>query len=184
MRVPRPIHMLAVVVALGAAALLLRTDAPEDQKGTTGSNPAPQFVAQTLDSLPQRRTLADYAGAPLILNVWATWCDPCREEMPSFERLYRDYKSRGLRIAAISIDDGGSAELVREFVKEHSLSFDILLDPKADVMSQYAVRGVPETFLISRSGEIVGRRYVADWDAPSNRRTVDSLLAIGAEEAR
>jgi cytochrome c-type biogenesis protein len=169
------------VVAIGG--LLLRTDAPKDATRPRRDARAPDFAAFTLDSPPARRTLADYAGQAVILNVWATWCDPCREEMPSFERLYRDYKSRGLRIVAVSIDDRGATQLVRDFVGEHGLTFDVLQDPRSDIMSDFAVRGVPETFLISRSGQIVARRYVADWDAPLNRKLVDSLLALPLEDS-
>jgi len=73
---------------------------------------APRFVAQTLSTPAEMRSLDDYKGAPLLMNVWATWCDPCREEMPSLERLYREYRERGLRVVAISIDDGGQADLL------------------------------------------------------------------------
>ena len=113
---------------------------------------------------------------PLLLNVWATWCDPCREEMPSLEQLYREYQERGLRVVAISIDDDGQAELIREFVREHNLTFDVLHDPRGGIMRQYPVRGVPQTFLISRRGQIRATRYAADWLSPTNRALVDSLL--------
>lgn len=171
--------MLVVLLAIGGR-WLLRTDAPEDAARSKRGVRAPSFTAFTLDSLPARRTFADYQGQPVILNVWATWCDPCREEMPGFERLYRDYQSRGLRIVAVSIDDEGARQLVRDFVREHGLTFDILQDPGSDIMAAFAVRGVPETFLIARSGQIVARRYVADWDAPANRMLVDSLLSLPA----
>lgn len=176
MRRVRAIHLLMVAGALALAALVLRTDAPP--LPATAGAPAPDFVAFTLDSPPARRTLADYAGQPVLLNVWATWCDPCREEMPSFERLYRDYRERGLRLVAVSVDDAGATQLVRDFAREHDLTFDILQDPSADILAQYAVRGVPETFLMSRAGNIVARRFVLDWDAPASRVLVDSLLAL------
>lgn len=176
----RALHAAGVVAAIAAGGLLLRTDATED---ALRQGRAPAFTAYTLDAPPAPRTLADYAGQPVILNVWATWCDPCREEMPSFERLHRDYGARGLRIVAVSIDDRGATQVVRDFAKEHGLTFDILQDPGSDIMSAYGVRGVPETFLISRSGRIVARRFVVDWDAPANRKLVDSLLALEPETA-
>jgi len=122
------------------------------------------------------RPLLDYKGAPLLMNVWATWCDPCREEMPSLERLYREYRERGLRVVAISIDDGGQVDLINEFVSEHGLTFDVLHDPKSAIMRQYPVRGVPQTFLISRDGEIRATRYAEDWYSAANRALVDSLI--------
>ncbi len=137
---------------------------------------APPIEATTLEGAPRAKTLRDYEGKVVLLNVWATWCDPCREEMPSLERLYRDYRSRGLRIAAISIDDAGNVQLVRDFVTENRLTFDILHDPKTTIMRQYQVRGVPETFLISRRGEIFATRFAADWSSPAYRALVDTLL--------
>ncbi len=122
------------------------------------------------------RTLADYRGAPVLLNVWATWCDPCREEMPSMQRLYDTYRERGLRVVAISVDDRGTEGLIREFVAEHHLTFDILHDQKSEIMTTYQVRGVPQTFLISTEGAIVGTAFAADWMTPENRRKVEALL--------
>jgi thiol-disulfide isomerase/thioredoxin len=137
---------------------------------------APRFVAQTLTKPVEERTMDDYRGSPLLVNVWATWCDPCREEMPSLERLYREYRDRGLRVVAISIDDGGQVDLINEFVGEHGLTFDVLHDPKSAIMRQYPVRGVPQTFLVSRDGEIIATRYAEDWYSAANRALVDSLL--------
>ena len=160
--------VLVGVGVVAASALLL---------GPAGRNPresvAPRFVARVVDP---RRAITDYRGMPLLLNVWATWCDPCREEMPSLEQLYREYQERGLRVVAISIDDDGQAELIREFVREHNLTFDVLHDPRGGIMRQYPVRGVPQTFLISRRGQIRATRYAADWLSPTNRALVDSLL--------
>ena len=137
---------------------------------------APAFSAVTLDKPSVTRTIADFRGTPVLLNVWATWCDPCREEMPSMQRLYDSYKDRGLRIVAVSIDDAGNESLIREFVAEHHLTFDILHDSHADIMAQYQVVGVPQSFLISRSGEIVGTRYSADWSTSESRELVERLL--------
>jgi peroxiredoxin len=167
----------AIVLATGVLAYQLggRLDVPPPV--TSGAR-APQFVANTIDRRSARRSLSDYAGHPLIVNVWATWCDPCRDEMPSFERLYRGYRERGLRIVAISVDDAGSEQLIRDFVQEHHLTFDILHDPAAAILRQYQVRGVPQTFLISRGGEIIATRFSGDWSSAANRTLVDSLMDI------
>lgn len=160
----------AVVLVLGG---LWQMIARQPRDGAAG---APRFVARTLTDPAVTRSLDDYLGSPLLLNVWATWCDPCREEMPSLERLYREYRGRGLRIVAISIDDASQVELIREFVDEHALTFDVLHDPGSAVMRQYPVRGVPQTFLITRDGAIVATRYAEDWYADPVRALVDSLL--------
>ncbi|MGQ0767083.1 MAG: TlpA disulfide reductase family protein [Gemmatimonadota bacterium] len=176
----RRIATAAGVLVVGVGlVLLLRANASNLPPGTRPGNPAPDFRAVTLGHPAVERGRADYEGSPMLLNVWATWCDPCREEMPSLESLHRDYGDRGLRIVAISIDDAGNEELVREFAAEHKLTFDILHDPRASIMRDYQVRGVPQTFLVSRSGEIVATRFAEDWGSPVNRALVDSLMRSG-----
>ena len=171
----------ALGVAATAAALALLgymvLRAPGDTTpGPVQGGAAPAFTAVTLDSRPQRRTLDSYRGSPVVLNVWATWCDPCREEMPSLQRLYEARRDRGLRVVAVSVDDGDSAPLLREFVAEHRLTFDILHDATSAIMQDYHVFGVPQTFLIDGRGMLVGTRFVEDWSSPRNLRLVDSLL--------
>ncbi|MEW5919020.1 MAG: TlpA disulfide reductase family protein [Gemmatimonadota bacterium] len=166
-------------LALGAAALVAVSVFVVSDNGSSSAisrQTAPRFAAWTLDSPPQMRSLDDYEGQPILLNVWATWCDPCREEMPSMERLHRDYAPRGLRIVAVSIDDPGNEPLIREFVQQHQLTFDILHDPKSDIMAQYGVIGVPQTFLISRERRIMATRFVADWNSATSRALIDSLM--------
>ncbi|MGQ0642562.1 MAG: peroxiredoxin family protein [Gemmatimonadaceae bacterium] len=169
-------HGALGAVAVVAVALLMRSD--NEPSGAASLQTAPRFTAWTLDTPGELRSLDDYAGHAVLLNVWATWCDPCREEMPSLERLHRDYGPRGLRIVAISIDDAGNEELIREFVRDHNLTFDILHDPKSDIMSLYGVLGVPQTFLISRDRRIVATRFVADWSSAASRALIDSLMRV------
>lgn len=161
---------------LGWVAVFLACSGPS--RGDTADR-APRFVAQTLDATPIQRTLDDYRGQPILLNIWATWCDPCREEMPSMEALYQRFRDRGFRIVAVSIDSPDQAGLVREFVAEHRLTFDILHDPESAIMGQYPVRGVPQSFLIARDGRIVATRFVADWNSPPYVALVDSVIALG-----
>ncbi len=150
----------------------LATAPPRAAAGT----PAAEFSAFTLDATPVVRTFNDYRGSPTLLNVWATWCDPCREEMPSMQRLYDAYRDRGLRMVAVSIDDRGTEALIRDFVAEYGLTFDILHDRESAIMTSYQVRGVPQTFLISSGGEIVATKFAADWMAPENRQLVEAIL--------
>lgn len=163
---------IAIFAVWGLYRVGLATAPPRAASGTA----APNFTAVTVDSSATVRTLADYRGAPVLLNVWATWCDPCREEMPSMQRLYEAYRDRGLRVVAVSIDDRGTEGLIREFVAEYRLTFDILHDAKSEIMTTYQVRGVPQTFLISTEGLIVGTAFAADWMTPENRKKVEALL--------
>ncbi|MEP7344394.1 MAG: TlpA disulfide reductase family protein [Gemmatimonadaceae bacterium] len=173
----------AALLSAGAFVFLL-TRASDAPMSAAGGRAAPRFVAMTTDSVPVARSLDDYMGAPLLLNVWATWCDPCRDEMPSLETLYQAHRGDGLQVVAVSIDDADQGPLIREFVQEHGLTFGILHDARASIMQQYQVRGVPQTFLIARSGRILATRYAADWSSAPYLALVDSLVAgtLGTQE--
>ena len=178
----RPWALVVVGVAAaaaGAALLVPRWVASAPPPVTVGSV-APAFTVSTIGTPRASRSLADFTGHPVLLNLWATWCQPCREEMPSFERLYRDYQSRGLRILAVSVDDPGADATIRAFAQTYGLTFDVLHDRRSRVMDRYQVRGVPETFLISASGRIVGTQFIRDWASPESRALVDSLLFRGS----
>ena len=163
-------------LAVAAGYILFRVAAANAPPRVEVGAAAPSFSVVTLDSAPKPRTLADFKGSPILLNVWATWCDPCREEMPSMQRLYDAYKDRGLRVVAVSVDDRGNEGLIREFVAEHHLTFDVLHQGASDMMTTYQVRGVPQTFLISRRGELLAMRFVADWSSPENRQLIENLF--------
>ena len=173
----RALRVAALALAIGGGLFALWRVSVSRLSPTAGQGAqAPAFVASTIDSTPGVRTLNDYRGRPLLLNVWATWCDPCREEMPSLQRLHEAYKDRGLQVVAISIDEPGDVGLIREFVAAHRLTFTVLQDGNKAIMTQYQVRGVPQTFLISSNGEIRGTRFSADWASEQSRALVDSVL--------
>lgn len=139
---------------------------------------APAFSVKTLDTPARVRTLADYHGQVVLLNVWATWCAPCRAEMPNIEQLYQSYVSRGLKIAAVSIDGPGMEAGVRDFAKQFGLTFDVLHDPGGEIQDTYQMTGVPESFLIGRDGVI--RKKISgaiDWNSDDNRRLITRLLS-------
>ena len=138
---------------------------------------APEIQGVTLDGTRRQKTLADYSGKVLLINVWATWCEPCREEMPSIEKLHREYAPQGLAVVAISVDDAGAEQRIRDFVKELGLSFEILHDPGQVTTRNYQITGYPETFVIARDGTI-RRKLIgaADWSSGANRALVRELL--------
>jgi peroxiredoxin len=143
---------------------------------------APAFTATTVDSVPRAVSLADYPGNVIMINIWATWCAPCRVEMPSIEKLHRTYGSKGLKILAVSVDDPGTEPLIRDFVKQYGLTFQILHDPKADISLSYQTTGYPETVIIGRDGVIRKKLMGAtDWNSPENRALVERLLAEKAD---
>jgi len=133
---------------------------------------APDFTVPRLGS--GSLALKDFRGG-VFLNFWATWCSPCKKEMPSMERLYRRHKDRGFAILAISIDTGGT-ELVASFVRQLALTFPIGLDPDLQVANRYTVRALPSSFLIDRTGNMVAIAVgPRDWDGSAADALVDLL---------
>jgi peroxiredoxin len=167
----------AVILLLGGL-LGVTTFLGDGYEPLTVGSPAPPFEALTLDAPPARRTLADYRGKVVVLNIWATWCGPCRVEMPSIEALHREFAPQGLEVVAVSIDEPGAEEAIREFTKEYGLTFDILYDPTHRIEPAYQTSGVPETFVIGRDGVIRKRVIGATrWDSDAVRALVRQLLA-------
>lgn len=137
---------------------------------------APSFTARTLATPAAERTLGDYEGKVVLLNIWATWCPPCREEMPSIEALHRDFGPRGLKVVAVSVDDPGAEQKIRDFVKEFGLTFDVLHDASQDIRRIYATTGVPENFVIAADGTVRKKAYTQDWNSRENRALIARLL--------
>lgn len=138
------------------------------------NQPAPGFEALRLDGTVS--SLADYRGKVVLLNVWATWCLPCRAEMPSMERLQRQFADTDFRVVAVSVDQERSA-VVRQFARELGLTFDILHDPTGEIQRRYRTTGVPESWVIDRSGSITKKVVGAtEWDSPANTALVRALL--------
>lgn len=162
-----PILLLGGTLAVIVAVQLSRTDSRSGFE-------APDFALPDLDG--RTHTLAEYRGKVVFLNIWATWCPPCREEMPSMNRLHERYAREGLVVLAVSEDEGPQAD-VEAFARGLGLRFPILLDPDGVLPPRYGVTGYPETFLIDRSGRIV--RHVvgpADWFSDAARAEIEALL--------
>lgn len=117
--------------------------------------PAPSFAAATLDG--DTLSLADFSGSPVLLNIWATWCAPCRKEMPEIEELFQEYRDRGFNVVAVSIDNRGAADQIVEFAEEMGASFTILHDAEQTITRDYQTIGVPESFLIDGDGVLRAR---------------------------
>ena len=111
---------------------------------------APDFKLSTLDG--EEITLSALRGHPVVINFWATWCPPCRFEMPAMERVYRRSREDGLVILAVNFQE--NKEEVSAFVNEFGLTFPILLDEKGNVAMQYRVRGLPTTYFVDGAGKV------------------------------
>jgi peroxiredoxin len=137
----------------------------------------------TLPDLQGRSVqLTALRGKVVFVNVWATWCAPCIEEMPTIQQLYERLHSRGLEILAVSLDALG-AQVVVPFIQSHRLSFPTLLDTKSTVQRLYLTTGVPESFIVDKRGilveKVVGPR---DWAHPQFLAQFERLLAMPATD--
>ncbi|MDP3774867.1 MAG: TlpA disulfide reductase family protein [Gemmatimonadales bacterium] len=169
------IIVLVVVGVLTAGAVMAVKLSPDIFPVEVGSR-APDFTAADL-ATGDPVTLASYRGQVVLLNVWATWCEPCRIEMPSFERLHQELGPQGLRIVAVSIDEAGP-DVVREFQREYGLTFQILHDRSRAIERTYQTTGVPESFVLNREGRIMKKVIGAtEWDSPVNKDLIRRLLA-------
>jgi peroxiredoxin len=151
-----PILLLGVGTLLIAAAtyFILQGTTPPAAPTTVPVNvsfPAPELTLNDTDGIS--RSLADYRGQVVLVNLWATWCPPCKEEMPTLEAFYQEQKDKGFVI--IAINDGDPQADVLEFVKEYELSFPIWLDPTYIATEQaFHTKNLPTSFVIDRTGTI------------------------------
>jgi cytochrome c biogenesis protein CcmG, thiol:disulfide interchange protein DsbE len=168
--------LVGIVVAglLAGGAFLVKSGSRMDQVAVGSA--APDFRAIDLATSDSVEFRERYRGSVTLVNIWATWCVPCRVEMPAMERVYQDLAPRGFKIAAVSIDEG-NPDNVRKFGQELGLSFDLLQDRSNKVALIYQTTGVPESFLVSRDGIIV-RRLMGDhdWSSAVNRALIERLL--------
>lgn len=144
---------------------------------------APEFQATDLRT-NRPVSLEDYRGKVVLINIWATWCPPCRAEMPSMERLHKKLAGTDFRIAAVSVDgdaffekEDKTAAQVMGFADGLGLTFDILHDPSGTIRRSYEIFAVPESYVVDRNGVIIKRVIgAADWEAPVNMALFRSLL--------
>jgi DsbE subfamily thiol:disulfide oxidoreductase len=135
--------------------------------------PAPDFTLPNLEG--KKVALKDFRGKLLMVNFWASWCVPCREEMPAMERLYQTYKDLGFVILGVNIQDDKKSAL--SFVKELKITFPIAFDPKGEVGLLYGAWGLPATYLIDAKGIALARAWgPADWYSPGARELIEKLL--------
>ena len=163
----------AAAVVILVAALIVKI-MPQIALIGVGSR-APDFQAIDLTTA-RPRTLADYRGKVLLVNIWATWCEPCRVEMPAIQRLHQLVTDTSFRIVSVSIDKGDSSG-VTAFARSYGLTFPILQNQSGDIQDLYQTTGVPESFVIDRNGIIIKKVIgAAEWDGPVNVDLIRSLI--------
>jgi peroxiredoxin len=152
----------------------VQTEEKFGQKKSAVGYLAPDFSLRNLKGNYQ--SLDSFSGQVVVLNFWATWCVPCRVEMPSFEKLYRRYRSEGVTVLAVTLDKK-SEKNIKSFVEEYELSFPVLLDEEGKVERLYPSMTIPFTYVIDRDGRIVARVDGAkNWESNETFEAIEYLL--------
>jgi peroxiredoxin len=154
----------AVFITAGLLIMLLLGVTSSTTAGQSGIRPAPDFKLKSLEG--EDLVLSELKGRVVVVNFWATWCGPCRVEIPHLKSLYEKYNSEGLEIIGISLDRGGE-RVVKPYVEKHEIKYPITMG-NMEVVSKYGgIEGVPTTFIIDREGNIrykwVGYRKKEDF---------------------
>lgn len=176
------ITIIPIIVGLMIAGLPSGADVRAADVQAEVGHLAPDFTLTTLEGNTVR--LSDFRGKKAVLiNFWATWCPPCRLEMPAMQQIYAEYKDKGFEILAVNIEADARQEIT-DFVKELRLTFPILLDPDMKITRKYRIIGLPVSVLIDRQG-IVRSKEIGyhDWTAKASRTRVEALLDAHQRES-
>ncbi|MEE8074244.1 MAG: TlpA disulfide reductase family protein [Candidatus Binatia bacterium] len=182
--------LMLVVLFTSGDGFFHRRKAPESDKRDSytrlriqrfeESMVAPDFTLKDIKG--NQVALKDFKGRIVFLNFWATWCPPCRVEMPSMERLYQQLRGKGLVMLAVDMQE--SENLVKAFINDFKLSFPALLDRDGDISFLYGVRGLPTTYIIDHEGQIIGKAVgPRDWASQDALKLFQSLLKKTASVA-
>lgn len=168
----RTLRLLVILFAVAAGS----AGAAEAPIQTGEAKPMPPLAFQSMDG--SEASLDDFKGKVVVLNLWATWCAPCREEMPSLDRLQAKFADRDVVVLALSVDRAGP-DRVRQFLTEIGVNaVHVYRDPKAAATRTLKVPGLPATILVDRQGREAGRVLgIAAWDGPAAVAAVEQLLA-------
>ena len=145
--------LLGVVATVGCDA---RTDGAANDGRVEIGLPAPAYATLSLDG--DSVSLAGQRGRVVLLNIWATWCHPCRTEIPELRLLHERYRAKGLALVGVSVDTEGTDETIRNFMRDFQMTFPIWRDPDERISSLFLTLGVPATFLIDKQGILQWRK--------------------------
>jgi cytochrome c biogenesis protein CcmG/thiol:disulfide interchange protein DsbE len=185
------VQRIAQVVALAGVAallgLLIWRVAFKDNTGAADELAAgklvdaPAFTLDRLDTEGGRLALADLRGKAVVVNFWASWCIPCRDEAPVLQKTYERYRDRGLVVLGVDVND--FKEDARRFMKRYGITYPVAYDGKGSTVGKWGVRGFPETFFVDRSGTLVGERIEGAVDIERNRETFERGIALALGDA-
>ncbi|HSG50050.1 MAG TPA: TlpA disulfide reductase family protein [Longimicrobiales bacterium] len=170
-----PVRYAGRATFAAAAALTVAACGLEAPQGPPrAGDPLPEMTAVDLQGREVR--LADYEGRAVLLNLWATWCPPCRAEMPYLQELQDRFGDQGLSVVGISVDDSGARRQLDQFLAESGVEYDILLDPDMDSMDLLGVLGLPATLLVDAEGVV--KLFRTGPISEEDQRFVDAVRAL------
>jgi peroxiredoxin len=178
-RLQLALFCLAIAFSLSLGALAARAQSKVNYKAIPNLEPmkekAPTPDFSVSDPQGKKISLKDFRGKVVFLNFWASWCVPCREEMPAIERLYQEFKDKNFVVLAVSVKDRRQDAI--DFAKELKLTYPVALDPEGHVGLLYGAWGLPTTYLIGPKGEGLARAWgPADWYSPAARNIIKELI--------
>ncbi|MGB8348870.1 MAG: TlpA disulfide reductase family protein [Gaiella sp.] len=180
-RVQRIAQLAALIGVAALLALLIwkvafgRTTGAADELAEGKLVHAPAFTLDRLDRDGQL-AVADLRGKAVVVNFWASWCIPCRDEAPVLQKTYERYRDQGLVVLGVDVND--FRQDARRFMKRYGLSYPVVYDGKGSTVGKWGVRGFPETFFVDRSGKLVGERIEGAVDIERNRDAFQRGVAL------
>ena len=178
---------IAIAGVVGLLALLVWKIAFGNNGGAAGAlaagkHPqAPALVLSRLDDPETKLSLADLEGKAVVVNFWASWCIPCKDEAPALQKTYEKYRSQGLVVLGVDAQD--FRQDAKRFVKRFGLTYPIVVDGSGSTLGKWGVSGFPETFFVDREGRLVGQRIQGGIDTERNRPTYDEGVRLALGEA-
>jgi len=142
-----------LVIGIAALLLLPETSKPESETKVGGNRPAEVDFPAPEIQLHEPVSLADYRGQVVLVNNWATWCPPCRQEMPVLEAFFLDHRHQDFTVVAI--DAGDPAEIVSDFVSRYNMSFPVWVDPSSSALNSFRNNYLPSSYLINEQGQVI-----------------------------
>lgn len=165
--------MRYILLSLVSLFLIAAAPSPWDADQLIGKK-APDFVLKDISG--QTSSLSAYKSKVVLVCFWATWCPPCRSEMPALNKLYKDYRDKGLVVIGVSTDR--KVEYVKDFLGKKPVDFPVLMDSDSKVSKQFGVFSMPTSFLLDKNGIII-KRFLGeeDWNSPEIRNMIKAALA-------
>ena len=185
-RVQRVAQLAALIGVAALLSLLIwkvafgRTTGAADELAEGKLVHAPAFTLDRLDRGGQL-ALDDLKGKAVVVNFWASWCIPCRDEAPVLQKTYERYRDRGLVVLGVDVNDFKAD--ARRFMKRYGITYPVAYDGKGSTVGKWGVRGFPETFFVDRTGTLVGERIEGAVDIERNRETFERGIALALADA-